>query len=472
VTRILVIDDETVIRRLMCEILERAGYETVDAETAHDALGLLDDDGISLVVSDIVMPGLTGLELLEQVRARRPSLPVILVTGAGTYENLSQAVTRGADGLVIKPFSHSDLQNAVAAALERARRSERDVRERLLAPTIAAALANAIEARDGELQGHCERLAALAVRIAAELGLSPTAVEHVRLGAVLHDVGKIGVPDHVLRKPGPLTDEERTLMRIHPLIGDRMLAPLDFLPDVRSVVRHHHERWDGGGYPDGLAREAIPQVARIVAVADAVEAMSAPRPYRAPLGREAILDELAAGRGSQWDPAPVDVVLRMIEHGELRFAGDGLRLTRAGTTPAPCRDRSVLLVEHDEVAGRLAVESIEGAIDDVRVVHARDIRSATELCRSSRWALALVDDTLPDGDGLEFLRAVKERTPTLPVLMLTSEGAEATAIEAFRRGASDYVVKSQGYAAEVGERVRALLADGAAVPTIRQEVQR
>ena len=457
-SRILVIDDEQVIRRLMCEILERAGHETVAAETSDEALAELEDDRIVLVVSDIVMPGLTGLELLEEVRARRPSLPVILVTGAGTYENLSQAVTRGADGLVIKPFSHADLQNAVAAALERARRTEHDVRERLLAPTLAAALANAIEARDGELQGHCERLAVLAVRIARELGLPHVAVERIRLGALLHDVGKIGVPDHVLRKNGTFTDEERALMQIHPLIGDRLLEPLDFLPDVRAIVRHHHERWDGAGYPDRLAGEAIPRAARIVSVADAVEAMSAPRRYRAPLGLSMIVSELRAGRGTQWDAAVVDVALGLIERGELRFAGDGVRLsTGDAPTPTDEREQSVLLVDNDDDAAEKAAASIERAVEHVRVVHAKDIRSATELCRSSRWALALVDDTLPDGDGLEFLRAVKERTPSLPVLMLTSEGAEATAIEAFRRGAADYVVKSNGYGAEVGERVRAVL---------------
>ena len=454
-SRVLVIDDEKVIRELMREILERAGYETIGAGTADDALGLLTDNEIGLVVSDIVMPGLTGLELLEEVRARRPSLPVILVTGAGTFENLSQAVTRGADGLVIKPFSHADLQNAVAAALERARRSEHDVRERLLAPTLAAALANAIEARDGELQGHCERLGELAVRIATLMDLDPTKVEHVRLGAVLHDVGKIGIPDRVLLKNGELTDEERVLMRTHPLIGDRLLDPLHFLPDVRAIVRHHHERWDGTGYPDGLAAERIPLGARIVGVADAVEAMSAPRPYRSPLGDSAIVEELRGGRGTQWYAPAVDVVLGLIESGELRFEPDGLRL-RAGHSDV-ATELSVLLVEADADAARLTAEAIEGALDNVRVVHAVDLRSANELCRSSRWALAVVDNELADGSGIDFLKQIKERVPSLPVVMMTSAGSEEIAIEAFRCGASDYVVKTNGYGAELGERVRSFL---------------
>jgi cyclic di-GMP phosphodiesterase len=457
VTRVLVIDDEDVIRGLMREILERAGYETIGAETAEQALSLLDEQEVALVVSDIVMPGLTGLELLDEVRARRPSLPVILVTGAGTYENLSEAVTRGANGLVIKPFSHADLQNAVAGALERVRRTEHDLRERLLAPTLAATLANAIEARDAELHGHCERLGELAARIAQRLGLSPPQVDRIRLGAVLHDVGKIAIPDRVLLKNGPFSDEERELMRLHPEIGERLLEPIEFLADVRGIVRHHHERWDGGGYPDGLAGEDIPLPARIVTLADAIEAMSAPRAYRAPLGPAELVRELREGSGSQWDPTLVDVALELIKSGELSFTSEGLRLLDGSPLSRTRPQQSILLVDDDPDHALLAAESLESGSENIRVVHARDVASAKELCRSSRWALAVIDYNLPDGNGLDLLQAIKERTPSLPVVMLTGEGSEAVAIEAFRHGAADYVVKSHGYLGELSERVRPFL---------------
>ena len=228
-SRILVIDDEDVIRMLVVEILESAGYDVTSAESAERALALLERADFDLVVSDVVMPGLSGLELLEAVRVRRASLPVILVTGAGTYDTLSQALTRGAAGLVTKPFAHPELQSAVADALERATRSRDDLRERLLAPTLASALANAIEARDEYLHGHCERLAALAVRVAELLGLPADEVETIRLGAILHDVGKIGIPDRVLLKPSALNDEERRIIETHPEIGDKLLEPLDLL---------------------------------------------------------------------------------------------------------------------------------------------------------------------------------------------------------------------------------------------------
>ena len=200
-SRILVIDDEDVIRALVVEILETAGHEITGAESAENALALLEDNEFDLVVSDVIMPGLSGLELLEAVRSRRASLPVVLVTGAGTYDTLSQALTRGAAGVVTKPFSHADLRAAVADALERSARSRDDLKERLLTPTLASALANAIEARDSYLHGHCERLAALAVRLAELLELPPDEVETIRLGAILHDVGKIGIPDRVLLSP-------------------------------------------------------------------------------------------------------------------------------------------------------------------------------------------------------------------------------------------------------------------------------
>jgi putative two-component system response regulator len=325
-SRILAIDDEHVIRMLVVEILESVGHEVVGAESAEHALELLDEGEFDLVVSDVVMPGLSGLELLEAARSRRASLPIVLVTGAGTYETLSQALTRGAAGLVTKPFAHAELQTAVSDALERAARSREELRERLLAPTLASALANAIEARDSYLHGHCERLASLAVRIAEELGVAPEHIETVRLGAILHDVGKIGIPDRVLLKPGALDVEERRIIETHTEIGDKLLEPLDLLAGARPIVRNHHERWDGAGYPDGLAGEAIPVGARIVAVADSVEAMTSRQLYRKPLEAVEIIAELQKHRGKQWDPAVVDIVLRLIASGELVLAQGGLRL--------------------------------------------------------------------------------------------------------------------------------------------------
>jgi putative two-component system response regulator len=333
VSRILVIDDEPVVRGLMVEILEAAGHEVAGVDDVERALELLELEEFELVVCDIVMPGCSGLELLGAIHARRPSLPVVLVTGAGTYENLSQALARGAAGLVTKPFSHAELQAAAADAIRRAERSARELRERLLTPTLASALANAIEARNPYLSGHCERLAALAVGLGERLGLDAAEVEALRLGAVLHDIGKIGIPDRILLKPGPLDEAETAEVRRHPVIGDDLLAPLDLLGQSRPIVRHHHERWDGHGYPDGLAGTAIPLGARIVAVADSIEVMSTRSSYRAPRDADGVVAELRAGRGRQWDPQLVDLALELIERGELACGEGRVELAEPEAVP-------------------------------------------------------------------------------------------------------------------------------------------
>jgi putative two-component system response regulator len=452
---VLVIDDEQIVRDLMVEILEEAGYEAESASTAERGLELLKEDSISLVVSDIVMPGLSGLELLEAVRLSRPSLPIVLVTGAGTFNNLSEAIARGADGLVMKPFSHAELERAVTTALDRSGRSERELMERLLTPTLAGALANAIEARDLAMEGHCERLSALAMVLARRLGLDRREVETVRLGAILHDIGKIGIPDRVLLKPGPFTEEELDVMRTHPLIGDRLLEPLDLLDNARPIVRHHHERWDGTGYPDRLASTDIPLLARLVAVADAIEAMSGKRPYRQPFSREEVELELEAGSGKQWDPELVDLALEVIRSGMISFEDDGVRVE---DVPAASKRpvRSVLLVENDLARAGRATEALESTIEDLRVVHALDIASAEKLWETSTWSAAVLGQP-PDGEGLELIGRIRKTAPGIPIVMMTGEGSETVAVEAFRQGVTDYVVKSEGYIDQLAGRIRTLL---------------
>jgi len=454
-SRILVIDDEDVIRLLVVEILEAVGHTVTSAENAERALQLLDDAEFDLIVSDVVMPGLSGLELLELVRARRASLPVVLVTGAGTYDTLSQALTRGAAGLVTKPFAHTELQSAVEHALERAARSRDELRERLLAPTLASALANAIEARDSYLHGHCERLAALAVRISELLELPGEEIEMVRLGAILHDVGKIGIPDRVLLKPGQLDAEEREIIETHPEIGDKLLEPLDLLAGARPVVRHHHERWDGAGYPDRLAGTEIPLGARIVGVADSIEVMSSRQLYRSPRTAGGIKDELVANRGAQWDPEIVDVALGLIDRGELVFGGDGLRLAAVSPAPTPPEVIAVLLVEGDDEHARLVSEAL-AELDGAVIARARSVAHAAQLQNGSEWSIALIAHRLPDGQGVEVLDALRATNPTLPVVMLTGQGSEETVIEAFQHGASDYAVKGSSYDA-LAARVRGLV---------------
>jgi putative two-component system response regulator len=455
-SRILVIDDEELVRSLMVEILEAAEHEVAEAGDFRRALELIEREEFDLVVSDVVMPGCSGLDLLEAVHTRRASLPVVLVTGAGTYETLNQALARGAAGLVTKPFSHAQLQETVAEAVARAERSERELRARLLTPTLASALANAIEARDPHLSGHCERLATIAVGFAVRLGLPASQVEAVRLGAILHDVGKIGIPDRILLKPGAFEGDEREQMQRHPVIGDELLAPLDLLASSRPVIRHHHERWDGAGYPDGLAGEAIPAGARIVAVADAIEVMSTRTTYGDPLDRDGVLAELHAGRATQWDPRVVDLALELVASGELRVGSGCAELVAVDAPERRATAASVLVVDQNGADVELLRAAVEEAVAGVHVAVAADLATAVDLCRTSAWSLVLVGDPLPGADGLDVLDAIRAEEPALPVVVLAADPSEGLALEAFRRGASDYVVKRNGFVEELTRRVRSL----------------
>jgi putative two-component system response regulator len=260
------------------------------------------------------MPGsISGLELIDELHSRRPSLPIIPVTGSDEEANLREALDRGAAGFITKPFKAAEIREKVAGVLSRVSLLESELRERLLAPTVASVLANAIEVRDASMEGHTERLASLALAIGHRLGLSHTELEVLELGAVLHDVGKIGIPDQILMKPGPLTAAERTIIETHPVVGDQMLAPLHMLETVRPVVRHHHERWDGAGYLDHLEGEEIPLIARILAVGDAFSAMTTTRPYRKALDVREALNRLEDAAGSQLEERLVRAFVDGIE---------------------------------------------------------------------------------------------------------------------------------------------------------------
>jgi response regulator RpfG family c-di-GMP phosphodiesterase len=267
-------------------------------------------------------------------------------------------------------------------------------------------------------------------------------METLRLGAILHDVGKIGIPDRVLLKPGALDEEEWLIAKQHPLIGDKLLEPLDLLAGARPIVRHHHERWDGDGYPDRLAAENIPLGARIVAVADSVEAMSSRQLYRKPRTTEEIVAELYRQRGAQWDARVVDVVLRLLETGELVLAEEGLRLLEpaAGTANGSV---SVLLVARDDAEAELLTSALQQAVDGIVVARAKTVAGACELAARSNWSLAVVDDgELPDGRSVEVVERLQGAEPAIPVVVLTSDD---TARAEDVHGAADCVVKGGSY---------------------------
>jgi putative two-component system response regulator len=304
---VLVAEDDLATRALLRAVLERAGYRVREFDNGADALADIQRSPPDVALLDIGMPEMDGLEVTRAAR-RAPAtalLPIILVTARGRVDDKVAGLDAGASDFVTKPFEPVELLARVRANL----RLSSALRRLESSQDVIVALANAVDAKDPATEHHCGRVAERAIRFARMAGLGQEEVEAVGYGAVLHDVGKIGIREDVLRKPGLLTDEERAEMERHPLIGAAILRPLRLGPIVSPIVRAHHERWDGRGYPDGLGGQAIPIGARIVAIVDAHDAMTHDRPYRVALSPDAAIEELRQNRGAQFDPELVDLYL-------------------------------------------------------------------------------------------------------------------------------------------------------------------
>jgi putative two-component system response regulator len=305
--RILVADDDAAMRALLRATLTRAGYGVEEVDNGTDVLVCLSRSLPDLLLLDVGMPGMDGLQVTRALRLRRELslMPIILVTARGRVEDKVAGLDAGATDFITKPFEPAELLARVRAGLRLA-----DAIEHLeQVQDVLVTLANAVEAKDPITEHHCNRVAERAVALARQVGQTDEEVEAVGYGAVLHDVGKIGIAEAVLLKEGPLTEAERAEMQRHPLIGAGILEPLRLGRLVSPIVRGHHERWDGRGYPDGLAREEIPLGARIVSVVDAFDAMTHDRPYRKALSLDEAREELVRCAGAQFDPELVELLL-------------------------------------------------------------------------------------------------------------------------------------------------------------------
>jgi response regulator RpfG family c-di-GMP phosphodiesterase len=334
--RVLIADDEPEIRQVLLDLL-RPHHDCTAAASAEEALELLSAGEYDLVISDIVMRGMSGLELVPRVLGLWPETVVVMVSGVQTVESAVEALRAGAFDYVVKPFDLHHVEAAVRRALEHrelrlakrryethleemvARRTEElDGALRLLEDAYRQtlkALTAALEARDHETHGHSERVVSFSLRLGRELGLDGERLRALEFGSLLHDIGKIGVPDSILRKPAALTSAEWETMRLHPLHGQKILRGIEFLEGAARVVAEHHEKWDGSGYPLGLSGEQIDLGARIFAVADAFDAMTSDRVYRRGRPYEVAAEELERFSGTQFDPRVVEA-FRRVPRGE------------------------------------------------------------------------------------------------------------------------------------------------------------
>jgi len=302
---ILVADDEVAVRDVLRRVLAGAGYRVIEASTGSQAVARGDLERPDLFILDIAMPDADGVELCRAIKNDPLTrlTPVIHITGQIDRDERLRALEAGSDEFVSKPFDVEELLIRVRSLLRTKRLTDHLVSDE----AVLVALSRTVEARDHYTEKHLYRVADRSVVVARRMGMTEREIESVRLGGLLHDLGKIAVPDRVLHKPSALDRAEYALVKRHPEAGAEIVRPLRAFNGPELTVLHHHERFDGTGYPYGLRGEEIPLAARIVAVADSFDAMTTDRPYRAALRVDEALQRLDDGRGEQWDPLVVDI---------------------------------------------------------------------------------------------------------------------------------------------------------------------
>ncbi len=343
--QILIVDDEDGVRQALASALESASYSVEQASTADAAIPMVAAKSYALILSDLLMPGSNGFTLLEYAHRNHPQVPVVMVTGVHDISVALEAIRMGAYDYLLKPFQREQLLAVVARALDKRRlelenlaykneleslvKARTDLldgtmadlkraladRERAMAELERSyditleALGNALDLKDAETEGHSKRVTAFTMAIAHALGLPDERRKVIGRGAFLHDIGKMAIPDAILRKPGRLTPEEQAVMREHCLLGYQMLRKIPFLHEPAEIVYSHQEHFDGSGYPRGLRGEQIHLGARVFAVADAFDAITSDRPYRAAQSMSSARREIEKNSGTQFDPSVVTIFL-------------------------------------------------------------------------------------------------------------------------------------------------------------------
>lgn len=334
--RILIVDDEPAVIDVLTQHLRREGFDCAVRSSAPDAISLLRTENFDAIISDLRMPGGSGIELLDYVRRQRPQTAFILLTGETDVETGVSAMKRGASDYVTKPFQLATVTRCLAQSLE-TKRLEREIEtyhlnlEEIVArrttqlrsalsrveetyDATLEALGAAVDLRDSETEGHSSRVTRYSLIVARVMGCNENQLREIARGAYLHDIGKMSVPDQILLKRGKLTREEQQVMESHVIIGYQMVKRIPFLAEAAQIVLTHQERYDGRGYPAGLSGSDIPLGARIFAVADTLDAMTSDRPYRKALSLHQAIEEIRKEAGRQFDPEVVRAFLSIPEH--------------------------------------------------------------------------------------------------------------------------------------------------------------
>jgi cyclic di-GMP phosphodiesterase len=322
---VLIVDDEYIGRETLQSVLEGEGYELEMAENGMQAIEKAKKLLPDVILLDVMMPGMTGFEVCQRIRSdpQIAEIPIIILTALDDRDSLLNALKAGADDFISKPFDRYELR-ARLMGITRLNRYQKLLQERAKLQEANVQLLSAYEAtiegwshamdlRDRETEGHSRRVTELTVKMAKAFGLSDDDIMHIRRGALLHDMGKIGIPDSILHKPDKLTDEEWAIMRKHPQLAYDMLNPVEYLRPALDIPYSHHEKWDGTGYPRRLKGDEIPMAARLFAVVDVWDALTSDRPYRSAWSEEEALTYIREQFGRHFDPQVVDLFFKIIK---------------------------------------------------------------------------------------------------------------------------------------------------------------
>jgi putative nucleotidyltransferase with HDIG domain len=331
--RILAVDDEPHVRSMIGATLERQGFDVQLAASGREALDMLERGAFDLVLTDIVMQDGNGIALLDRIHGQQPQLPVVMVTAIHDISVAIDSMRRGAYDYLLKPFEREHLVSTVKRALDhrQALQDSHNYQQNLEQVVTARtemlrqamenlehsydvtleALGDALDLKDSETEGHSKRVTAYTIALARAMGISPSQIKIIARGAFLHDIGKMAIPDDILRKPGKLTEEEQAVMREHCSRGYHMLRKIPFLSEAAEIVFSHQEHFDGSGYPSGLSGAEIPVGSRIFAIADTLDAITSDRPYRKARSFDTAREEILSHSGTQFDPNVVEVFLKI-----------------------------------------------------------------------------------------------------------------------------------------------------------------
>ena len=476
--RLLVVDDDQQLLESLARLLESFGHQCALAHDADEARARLQETTFDLVLTDVAMPGDSGIDLLRELRRELPDVAAVMVTGIDREEIAREAIEIGAFGYVIKPFQPNEIKLAVLNALRRrdlerqqrlaieeleekvferstslreaiTRLEEREPENSAAEKLIVDRLAKALSLRDEETGEHIERMSRYCSVIARKKGFNEAASDEVRLAATLHDVGKIGIPDNILLKPAKLTDGEFDIIKRHAEMGHRLLAgsASKILALGAVIALTHHERWDGTGYPGRLSRDGIPLEGRVAAVADVFDAITSDRVYRPAYPIDEAISMIRRDRGTHFDPFLVDVFLDSVD--------DIVKIREEFPEPDPGRAHPITVLLVDDQL--MFADSLLRALDDehgLRVIARADsVTEAEKMASETQPDVVLMDWELPDGTGDQAAAQIRARHPETKVVILTGYSDENILRRAIESGCSGYVSKTRAIE-EVASAIR------------------